>query len=305
MEYPLDLLRGDTDDLIQRASKSDAEILDWRKRMIGRPFRPDIFVGKIEQHLEQRRRRLIRAKSNPRERAEKRQLQTSAILQTSAVEPEVDSDKILLYCPLYPGEPRIHPRTLESIFAIRWPGQLDIVLGRNDSDSPEGLQEKHKLITQKYNQARLLALHGNYQALFTVEADMVIPPDALEKLIAVEADVAYGLYLSRHSLKWYLHLPKGDGHIKASNSEKLRREVWGKVVHSAGLGMGCTLIKRNVLEKISFRMEESAANDFYLAQDCRRHNFSQMHDCSLLCGHIDEDEILWPDPTKVVRREKL
>ncbi len=61
--------------------------------------------------------------------------------------------------------------------------------------------------------------------------------------------------------------------------------------------MGCTLIHRNVLEKIKFRThhENLVADDWMFSLDCRMHGFVQKHDLSVVCGHITPNgEVLWP-----------
>ena len=50
--YPLDILATpDTLGLLQRAVASDDDIADWRRRMIGSPFRRDRFLKKLEELL--------------------------------------------------------------------------------------------------------------------------------------------------------------------------------------------------------------------------------------------------------------
>ena len=49
-------------------------------------------------------------------------------------------------------------------------------------------------IAHNYNKARDLVMSNGYDALMTVEADMVIPTNALSKMIKHDADVVYGLY---------------------------------------------------------------------------------------------------------------
>lgn len=51
LAFPLDILNGDTDDIIQTAISTDEPIRDWRDRFIGHPFRPDYFVDCIEERL--------------------------------------------------------------------------------------------------------------------------------------------------------------------------------------------------------------------------------------------------------------
>jgi hypothetical protein len=50
--YPLDILtEDDTLGLIRRACESDAEIADWRRRIIGDPFNPALFVQTVRGYL--------------------------------------------------------------------------------------------------------------------------------------------------------------------------------------------------------------------------------------------------------------
>jgi hypothetical protein len=49
--YPLDVLEGDLAEVVDRAIKSDKDIIEWRKNMIGHPFRPSYFVQRLESYL--------------------------------------------------------------------------------------------------------------------------------------------------------------------------------------------------------------------------------------------------------------
>lgn len=216
--------------------------------------------------------------------------------------------KILLVCTLNPQEkdlrvdeltlnpqqPTLYPETFETIQAIKWGGVLDMLYLREDRVKEVGYKNNLK----KMNKARDLFLAGDYDLFFTVEADMIIPPTALERLSLViknGADVAYGFYCSRHSSKRWLVFDE----TGAEMAPTLRAKVldnWGKVIPSWGMGFGCTLVKREVLEKISFRIEEKgAAADAYFAKDVREAGFTQKHDLGVICGHILE-----PYPFQVV-----
>lgn len=77
------------------------------------------------------------------------------------------------------------------------------------------------------------------------------------------------------------------------------KEVWGKVAETKGVGMGCTLIHRNVLEAIEFRNapNDEVADDWLFSLDCVEHGFKQMHDFGVVCGHIMPDgNVVWPNP---------
>jgi len=50
--YPLDILcENDIMGLLRRAAMSDDETKDWKRRMIGKAFDPDIFREKVERYL--------------------------------------------------------------------------------------------------------------------------------------------------------------------------------------------------------------------------------------------------------------
>ena len=207
----------------------------------------------------------------------------------------------MIYCPLDPEPPNIHQRTLDGIFALEWPGQADIVFGKQDREYPRRDQNMaNRNIRDKYNHARDIVLNDDYEALFTVEADIIPPPFALNRLIQVDADIAYGLYVSRHGKHPWLTLSKVTEQVRGSKgigeTWNERDKMWGNVIETAGVGLGCTLIRREVLEAIPFRVKnEDIANDWYFAIDAKDRNFTQKHDCGVVCGHIDGYRTLWPD----------
>ena len=207
--------------------------------------------------------------------------------------------KILVYCPLAPTEPRIHPRTLASIMALEWDHPLTIVLDREDMPAKPCQATAYQNLTAKHNHARQMALDGDYDAVLFVEADMVIPRHTLKRLDAVNADVAYGLYISRHKPhQWlaYSRLYGSGSGTSFSLMPEYCKAAWGSVVDSAGVGMGCTLVWRHVLEEIEFRCPSPhVADDWYFALDAAEKGFKQKHDCGVVCGHVDGDTIYWPE----------
>lgn len=205
--------------------------------------------------------------------------------------------KILAYVPLAPETPKIYARTVTSIFRMEWPESLPVVFGRNDTP----LWGKYRDLRDKHNEARAMALQGNYDALLLVENDMVLPVDALQRLVAVDADVAYGLYVNRHGWNRWLAFYDIDGWggISYSQDPERMRDAWGNVRETKGIGLGCTLIHRNVLELLRFRNapNDVVADDWVFALDCAEKGFTQAHDFGCVCGHIHpQGKILWPNP---------
>lgn len=219
---------------------------------------------------------------------------------------------ILVVCPTHN---RLFDPTLRSIFSLRGVGG-----GRLDTFFPwqgygDGARDSRDIIADKYNVARRAALDGGYDAMLCVESDMIVPNDAAVKLAATDAAVAYGLYVFRrrpwHWSAYSVMLPekKMTGYPLSNVPERARLD-WGSVVDVDGVGLGCTLIRRKVLEKVAFRAEgglhadgSRSHCDWYFALDCVRRRYTQRCDTSVLCGHIsplDRDgelrpSVLWPD----------
>lgn len=214
--------------------------------------------------------------------------------------------RVLTYVPLRPTTPRLHPLTAAAIEKLEWP-TMPIVYGRNDAAT-----HHYADLCAKHNEARAMVLQGGYDALFLVEADMVIPPDALRKLAALDAPVAYSLYVSRHPKHEWLALTRlsPNDHEYVSDDPDYARHWFGdgtQAIETCGAGMGCTLIQRDVLRKLAFRLNGGNADDWTFAMDCVAYGIPQFTHTGVVCGHIAGDVVLWPDVTikGLVRRENV
>lgn len=205
--------------------------------------------------------------------------------------------RVLVFVPTSPVTPKIYGRSLTSIMRLEWSGKMEQVFARHDGTA----LHKYDDLVEKHNRARDLALDGGHDAVLFVENDVIVPPDALAKLYEVDADVAYGLYVNRHGFHRWLAFFHVDGLHGGSFSQspELMREVWGKPYTTSGVGMGCTLVRRNVLEAVRFRAHErhEVADDWMFSLDLMAGGFSQAHHFGVVCGHIkNPNETLWPDP---------
>ena len=197
----------------------------------------------------------------------------------------------------FPNPPEVYEATDTSLQALRWDGDLQTIYFGADDPA----RSKYDNLTTKHNRMRVNVLEDNFDALLTIEADMIVPPDALEKLAAVDADVIYGLYCSRHNGMWLCFeniTPRSGVALNATPARA--KALWGQIIPSAGAGFGCTLIHRRVLEKIEFRYEADTtfADDWPFAVDVAAAGFTQAHHLGVVCGHIyaPGGPVLWPDP---------
>lgn len=238
--------------------------------------------------------------------------------------------RILAFTPLHP-EYGARQQTWESVknAIAAYDGPVDWVV--SSGDNPH--DEPYDNITHQHNKARRMVLDDGYDALLSIEADMIVPEHTIQALIDADADIAYGLYVWRHRLKrWsaYSEIGLFGGYSLTLDPDRAR-QLWGQVVDVAGLGMGCTLIRRNVLETLKFRLYEgkpgdwlidayadearaykktlgmeldlhSAHKEFFcddwmLALDAGHHGFTQRAHLGVACGHVNGDgSVLWPHP---------
>jgi hypothetical protein len=163
-------------------------------------------------------------------------------------------------------------------------------------------------VTEQMNHGRELVLEGGYDAMLSVEHDMLIPPDALQKLIECEAPVVYGVYVFRHGVpilnayEKYPHPSTNVGESLTLKPKKLANLMKQVVVEVSGIGFGCTLIQRDVLERIPFRHREgdTGGSDVEFAMDCLKYDIRQLAHFGVVCGHWNGAKWIMPFGKTVV-----
>jgi hypothetical protein len=233
--------------------------------------------------------------------------------------------KILVVTPLHPAY-GIRHRAKESIqLAIdSYDGPVDWIISKGDNPYLNPFEN----VTHQHNKARRMALAGGYDALLSLEADMIVPPDTIARLIEANSDIAYGLYISRHKPYRWLAFKEltlwGGTSVSLDPTGEEARLAWGKIIDVVGAGMGCTLIRSNVLEALPFRLHDGkhswiqeeyaedfrrmgidpyrehrgmVCDDYLLALDAQHYGITQRANLNVVCGHIAEEGTYWPDLT--------
>lgn len=198
---------------------------------------------------------------------------------------------LLIFTPITPDGLQL--ATVQSVVGQCFPGEIRWEIGRRN---PYPSRDMRNVLAQ-YNYARELCLSGPYDALVTIEQDMILPPHALATLWDDGAAVVYGTYMLRHgmpvinALKYENERNSGMSLSLYSGGLAAARKMTRIPV--SGVGFGCTLIRRHVLEALAFRQDDSGnAPDMPFAQDCLRQGVEQVARMDVACGHIHEGEIL-------------
>lgn len=137
--------------------------------------------------------------------------------------------------------------------------------------------------------------------MLVIESDIIPPADTLQRLAALDCDIAYGAYVFRNQECPVVNILERYKQPARNMGESLTvRGLWEDakkkgVVECSGAGLGCILIQRDVLATIPFQPPDPAHCDWQWTEEAYRCGFSMKADTLLHCGHKDVDgAILWP-----------
>jgi FkbM family methyltransferase len=133
----------------------------------------------------------------------------------------------------------------------------------------------------------------NYDYLLSIDSDIVLPKDALTKMLAADKDIISGLYIQRipntHTLEVYMDTPNGG----CTNIPYELIKDRG-IVEIAACGMGAALIKSEVFRKMTYphfvykealTMRDTVSEDVYFCRKARETGFTVWADSSIKCDH--------------------
>lgn len=196
------------------------------------------------------------------------------------------------------------PRCFQSVHNLQWDGEIRFAFERG-GDLPTGnaigSPNRAENCLRKAQFDRAMMLNNEFDAMLHIDDDMLIPPDALLKLAALNAPVAYGLYVWRNQPHYWniCHSISDDAIDIYGMHEGDTQRAWGQVLDVAGVGTACILIRREVIERIPFVLRNKPAGyDYFFAVDCCRAGIRQVCDTTVECGHVDPENrcVYWPTP---------
>ena len=154
--------------------------------------------------------------------------------------------------------------------------------------------EPRQRIIEARNMIREIALKENYDYFFSLEADVIAPSDMIERLLLREKEIVSGVYFNlvpqRNSLVILAFEKTGENeHGEVETRTLTLQDIMpSRLIENLYVtGVGCILIKRNVLAKIKFRFDEKfdAFDDWWFCTDAIKEGFSINLDTSMLCKH--------------------
>jgi len=184
----------------------------------------------------------------------------------------------------------------------------DVVIQEVWTDGYEGKSSRDR-ITEGYNELLKKFLESDCTHLLTLEADILPKLCVVEELLRHDLDVVGAMYTvgpkkSRYPCAFtgekvrIRHPATGKSRMSIQSIE-WRDVTSGEVIEAkGGCGLGCCLIKREVLEAIGeFRFGEAHC-DMYFHEDVYKKGFKTFVDTGLYCKHRGT----WEEWTEVIAR---
>jgi hypothetical protein len=220
--------------------------------------------------------------------------------------------KILIAIPTYRGKDYCWIRFFANMKAL-YPAnhQIDYVVVDNSKDPyyvqylrsfgihalrtpPQG-RTQHTL-ANTHNLLREYFLKGDYDYMFHLESDLFPPTMSLVQLLEIGAPVACGLYYLnkglRNSLCLFKHFQIGiESGWQEVDTKYMAHFLTGKPERIYAAGIGCALIRRDVLESIKFRWVENSNYhpDMFFYEDCHNQGITVMGHTGLIVPHENQD----------------
>lgn len=167
-----------------------------------------------------------------------------------------------------------------------------------------------KRVVAARNVIRQKVVEGDYKYYFSLEQDVIPPPDIIEKLLARKEWLVSGLYFSFYNVDgqrkkcplFFLEndtmsgtagTPVKPGNILLGQNITLQFDIDEPTTFEPpffrvkAAGLGCMLIHRYVMENIPFRfVSDDTTDDFAFCEDAFRKGFDVYVDSDLRCDHL-------------------
>lgn len=150
----------------------------------------------------------------------------------------------------------------------------------------------HKVIAESHEEIRKYMLRNNFNYLLHLESDVFPPIDVIQRLLIHDLPIVSAMYMIEfgHHSHLMAQVMETFGKLRETRNLKDGQDlnyINGKLKPTFHCGLGCVLIRRDVLENIQFRWEEGATihPDGHFAFDTDQLGYQKFIDTSILCEH--------------------
>lgn len=228
--------------------------------------------------------------------------------------------KVLVFTVTYAGKDYCLDEWLGYVKKLSYPNKRHIIIDNSNDNlvyynklkeklTPLGIEVYHiergnnsrEAIARGQNFARKIALEEGYDYLFSLESDIMCPPNIIESLMAWGVDIVTGLYLlgDKHDAKVRIPcitVPEFHKELGAFGTRLLRPEEWVEWTNKgikqcqAG-GMGCCLMSEYALRKTPFYYDTrfKGHSDIYFFNRMFELRVPVFIDTDCYCEHKNSD----------------
>ncbi len=154
------------------------------------------------------------------------------------------------------------------------------------------LERARDRIVNSRNIIREYALNNGYDYFLSLEQDVIPPKDIIERLLRHEKDIVSGVYFTKYFINGAFEIKpllwvnkEGFVSLQFIDDDSVKKE---KLIRVDACGLGCILIKKDILEKVRFRLfpDKSTFDDMPFCKDLNDKKIQIYSDTSIKCKHL-------------------
>ena len=219
--------------------------------------------------------------------------------------------KILVFSPTYEGKEYIFDAFYKGIKSIDYPNWEFLMI-----DNTEGMSYTHKLrqrgintvhvprcgnsrqaLCNAQNYARKYAIENDFDYILSIESDIICTPDVIQRLLKHDKKVVGGLYYIGHEVKipcifFVEKMPTGAFKTSLIKLQDVPHFINTGLQQVHGMGVGCTLVRRDIFTKYMFWFDERFDNkhsDVYFYMELQNDGVPVFCDTDLILTHHPSD----------------
>jgi glycosyltransferase involved in cell wall biosynthesis len=240
----------------------------------------------------------------------------------------MSNPKILIACPTYDGMSYCLDEFLDAIRNLNYDNYDVLIVDNSESEEYYnqlrglGLNAikdyfstiKDSPMKRLVNSRNIILEHtikGDYDYLLTIDSDVILPKDAIERLLKHDKDIVSGVYYKiseqcgfrqEYPLLMTACDEKGNPITTDEPNCQVRyftnNEIKDKgLIKADAIGLGCALISKEVIERFRFKHESSKdpTDDMFFSIEMKRLGYQIYADTGLICRHLidGKKEIVW------------
>jgi hypothetical protein len=237
--------------------------------------------------------------------------------------------RVLVGITTYEAKDYIFHECMKHVYNINYPqSKFDVVIVDNSAKADyfyklkrrgyKGLyrvergENSREAITKAQNKIRKILLEGDYEYLFFVESDLLVPPDIIQRLLSYNKPVVGSVYNIARDSKFVPCIfiddimkdgfrgtrPLGVKHVPNGSKIYDPKEIGdffgqpGPIQSCHGVGFGATMIRKDVVEHQAFWHDirfDDKHSDVYFYLDLSRRRIPVFVDITVTVPHHPSD----------------